>query len=370
MFLDISSENFKRVFEQDIFHLPQRWDGKDFLAAVRYLFYNYREALKTVVGKQKYDNQFGSIDNLCDKIILSIEKHLKGYHSRAFNPLEDAMKILMKNPIKAYSINHDYEFFEHNENPLNLFRVRNVEEDVNYSRSDIFHLPYNLRSKAAACRYSIAGHPSLYLGTSLDLCKEELQINSSDEFQIASRFELVKNQNNGNTSIRVIELALKPQDFFKMGNDENSDDERSGRYFKGINFRDDKNLSAYVSWYPLIAACSYIRLSKKDPFAPEYIIPQLLMQWVRHKCKQNKLYGIRYFSCASPKASEMGFNFVFPVSGNKHRKSSEHCDVLTESFKLTVPKYIDELQECKIFENALIRDKELDFIFCNYSVTP
>ena len=84
--------------------------------------------------------------------------------------------------------------------------------------------------------------------------------------------------------------------------------------------------AAYLLWYPLIAARSYISVSKKDPFAAEYIIPQLLMQWVRCEIgsqpgiedEYNQLIGIRYFSCASQKASETGFNYVFRRAENKN----------------------------------------------------
>ncbi len=45
------------------------------------------------------------------------------------------------------------------------------------------------------------------------------------------------------------------------------------------------------------------------------------MQWVRSEIDQsgygdyNQLIGIRYFSCASVRASDIGFNYVFPTSG-------------------------------------------------------
>lgn len=45
-----------------------------------------------------------------------------------------------------------------------------------YSRTRVLHTPYNLRSKVSTSRYSIAGYPSLYLGTSLQLCCKECLI--------------------------------------------------------------------------------------------------------------------------------------------------------------------------------------------------
>lgn len=90
-------------------------------------------------------------------------------------------------------------------------------------------------------------------------------------------------------------------------------------------------------WYPLIVACSFIRVNKQDHFASEYIIPQLLMQQIRSEVKTNKLVGIRYLSCASEWASELGFNYFFPVSGIRHSSNSEYCEILGSSFMLTKP---------------------------------
>jgi len=363
MYVDISSSDFKCVFEEDIFHLPKRWNGGDFQFTVEKLLENYREKLRNVVGNTKYDEHYGGIDNICNGIIRSLEEYFKGYPSEAFVEFSKVMEILMEHPLKTYHKTTWGEFFEFNGDPLKLYRVRNVQQNIQYSRSDIFHTPYNLRSKVATCRYSIAGYPSLYLGTSLELCGEESKVTSLNDFQIASRFELVRNQHCHNTSIEVIELAVKPQDFVKKRINEISVDNKSGRYFDELNINNDEARSAYISWYPLIAACSFIRVSKSDPFAAEYIIPQLLMQWIRHKYNQpDELFGIRYFSCASEKASEMGFNYVFPVSGNKYIGDKRYCAVLTQAFKLTVPKYVHEFQTWKDCEEALVSDMELKLL--------
>ena len=126
-------------------------------------------------------------------------------------------------------------------------------------------------------------------------------MNSHQDYALASMFKLNRDIEHTNTNIQVIELGVKPQDFI------------NNRYNDKVNIRhisysllEDRSIrTAYLLWYPLIASCSYIRVNKKDPFAAEYIIPQLLMQWVRNEMcsKQNngceKLVGIRYFSCSS-----------------------------------------------------------------------
>ena len=78
------------------------------------------------------------------------------------------------------------------------------------------------------------------------------------------------------SEVNVIELAVKPQDFLDL--------ERNRESNRIIRRRIQEELlnsssvrEAYLLWYPLIAACSYIRTNKKDPFAAEYIVPQLLL---------------------------------------------------------------------------------------------
>ena len=60
------------------------------------------------------------------------------------------------------------------------------------------------------------------------------------------------------------------------------------------------------------------------------------MQWVRSEISSKEdedydnLIGIRYFSCASVKASDMGFNYVFPTSGRQKSSGLPYCAVLTK----------------------------------------
>lgn len=75
----------------------------------------------------------------------------------------------------------------------------------------------------------------------------------------------------------------------------------------------------------------------------------------------DQLIGIRYFSCASNKASDMGFNYVFPTSGKQKSSSLPYCSVLAKSFYLSKPVYVHEfeyLYECERY----LRDLR-DFAF-------
>lgn len=217
-----------------------------------------------------------------------------------------------------------------------------------------------MRSKVSTSRYSIAGYPSLYLGTSLQLCCEEIHIDPFMNFALASMFRLEREMEYTGTNIQVIELGIKPQDFIGI----NDINETMGRRISRMLLDDREVRASYFLWYPLIAASSFIRTSKNDPFAAEYIIPQLLMQWVRSEMETkindyDQLIGIRYFSCASKKASDMGFNYVFPTSGHAKSLNMPFCETLSKAFRWNSPVYIHEYENYRSCEYEL--DRKGDF---------
>lgn len=342
MIIEISKPNFKSIVSNGELDLPRRWDGKDFNNSLSSLYSKYQIIISDYINKK----DLRKVHSICKRILKCIEHYHNGFPNKAFIQIDSVIKQLVEHPLTIYQKTGWTDAFEQYD-PLMLFRIRNVQNNTNYDRKDIFHTPYNLRSKISTCRYSISGYPCLYLGTSLDLCCEEVKISSFSDLAIASRFKLERNMNNnGRLNIDVIELALKPKDFISNLQDNYKDTAEAtigrGRYFNELDLDDIDVMSAFLYWYPLIAACSFIRVNRKDPFASEYIIPQLLMQWIRKESNNNKLIGIRYFSCASERASDMGFNYVFPVSGQKDSRYEQYCEILAKSFKLTKPVYIHE----------------------------
>jgi hypothetical protein len=120
----------------------------------------------------------------------------------------------------------------------------------------------------------------------------------------------------------------------------------------------------YIKWYPLIAACSYIRAKRDDPYSAEYIIPQLFTQWVRSQ-NEDAVVGIKYFSCKSVYASDLGNNYVFPTMGIPYqaRKTiTGYCARLSHRFKLTAPRFIMEYENISSCKKVLDEDLILDYI--------
>lgn len=361
MTFDISDENFRKLFNDQQLYLPIKWDGQDFSKALKELYAHYIDKLSAtdLFWCEKIKENIHNIKRICNLIDRSVSHYLNGFPSKSYRTFCRSMNVLWNKPLEIFQ-KTSVELLDSSYNDkLNLFRASCVNDKGLYTRERIFHTPYNLRSKVSTNRYSIAGFPSLYLGTSLKLCCEEINFNPSKNSAIASKFKLERDYLTSHINIRVVELAIKPQDFLDIYIYDNN--QIHGRFVDWYTLSDPGVREAYLLWYPLIAACSFIRANKNDPFAAEYIIPQLLMQWVRqkmcsYKIDDGELMGIRYFSCASEKASDMGFNYVFPSSGRQ--EDEKYCSKLTKAFKLTKPCYLTDFKHITDCERYLIEDDD------------
>lgn len=375
MILDISNEKFRRIFKDTRFHLPIRWDGRDFESTLKELFDDYQDA----VEREFPMTDLTELEQVCKLLSWAVHSYLNGFPGHAYWRMRKAMKLLMETPLKlSYSSKMQrlkaqmLGVYEDETPPL--FRVTTVPDNKPYPRARIFHTPYDMRAKVSTSRYSIAGFPSLYLGTSLELCCEEIHFNPHQSYGLAGVFGLTQPLPQLEPEIELVELSVKPQDFLEtpvtwddmlQRGEEERDRPRRGNHSGAGWLRRSAVREAYVLWYPLIAACSYIRVNKADPFAAEYVIPQLLMQWVRSEMKRRNrggkesLVGIRYFSCASVRASNMGLNYVFPTSGEWSPGKSPYCPVLAKAFQVSKPVYIHEFDSIADCEAHLKRVTDL-----------
>lgn len=347
MAFDVSDQAFKKVFDDERLFLPKRWDGVDFKNELDSLFDHYKHQLTYIKTEKTSRPQIVTADDVYEttsSLVKTVQAYLNGYPARAYALFSELMDKIIKVPLIIDQHGRVY-LYGSNRNMI-LYRVAKVNDNKPYQRARMFHPPYNMRSKVSTNRYSIAGYPSLYLGSSLQLCCDEIKAIPQKDALITSAFR-VDQQDLFYDKIQIIDLSIKPQDFFEKG------DDGKGRCIPACKLTDDDIRLAYLLWYPLIVACSYIRVNKQDPFAAEYIIPQLLMQWVHENTASDpdlQLTGIRYFSCASVRASDMGFNYVFPTSGESHPSENQYCKYLVNTFALTEPVYLHEyesIDECE-----------------------
>ncbi len=315
-------ELLKRVFEKGKLNLPILWDGKDFSKEIREKQLYYLSIIKELVT----DDVYKDVQSICSYVLSAVECYLNGSPSLAYNKIDELVKKYLNFFTIGDCINND------------LYRVVKVDDNCDYQRKRVFHTPFSLRNSISTNRYSIAGYPCLYLGSNLKLCNNELRYNPYNNFYIASKFRIISDE----IKVKFLDLSIKPQDLFSY----NSTEDMSVYTYKN-----------YLYVFPVLMTCSYIRNNKNNPFAPEYIVPQLLLECLKNTISindYNTIIGIKYFSCYSSKMSNKGYNFVFP--SYKRQEGRDYCEILNKVFNLTKPVYINEfesVEECQLYIDKL-----------------
>lgn len=199
-----------------------------------------------------------------------------------------------------------------------------MRADVEYKRfssAELFHIPFEHRGRVSSQRYSIPGLPCLYLGASTYVCWEELGRPAFSSVYVMAL------QLRDPSRFKVLDLAVVPHFVPSMNLIQQWQASASNK--QAI----EDYLVALVVCWPLMAACSTRVMEPRDPFKPEYVVPQLLLQWIR---QSNNLQGVRYFSTKVGNVSDprLGANYVIPA-----RVSHEfgHCPTLKSLFEVTTP---------------------------------
>lgn len=222
-----------------------------------------------------------------------------------------------------------------------LTPLQNVEE--NFDRDRVFHIPFNLRRIIKAQRFSIAGYPTLYLGEDAYVCLKELGYS----FNNKNNIRYVGSAFVNNKPINIVQI-LRVEDFYE-------------KYFISPFKRDD--LFNYLSSFPLIIACSYKVSDSSDTFKPEYIIPQMLMSYIRQR---SNIDGVMY---PSTKINYLNFKGYHPYNIALPAKKTPtdedivqgkfYCKELSDSFYWSEPQIFKKAPSTRhnnIF-NSLISDR-------------
>lgn len=239
---------------------------------------------------------------LRDGIISTINTYYEGRPSEAYHKLAEFMK---KSGVSGY-LTKDFYL----DKKTDLYRLRVADGNYPLDSRDLFHIPFQLREKVKTQRYSIPGLPSLYLSNSVFVAWEEMKRPSFNRIQ-AMR---LSNQ-------RDFSLLDLTTDIFA----------RNGQLVDNTSY--GWQLLYKVMAWPLLAACSIKVKHSDDPFKPEYIILQLLMQWIN----KEKVDGIRYSSTHIDMNDEQHdgsfYNIAFPVK--TFDADHGYCKVLVKAFKST-----------------------------------
>lgn len=290
--------NLTELYQDTFFTLPKKWDSKknfeSFVSKELRVFLSKIETLNDLEGLN-YDLELVITrqKHLIKNIERSISDYLNGKPAKAFNKLRNGLQGSEKDflgllNIRAIEVGTDF------------FRLRYSEQNKPFERKEFFHIPFELRGKVKTQRFSIPGFPSLYLGTSIYVCWEELNRPNINHFQGVR----LSNKDEFNIIDLSPPLDLKP-----------------------------KSIYDYLMVWPLIFTSSIRVKNINDDFKPEYIIPQLLLQYVR---EIPSIDGIKYrtthIDFTESKAEGEFINLVLPVKTNdKHGL----CKELESLFEIT-----------------------------------
>ena len=196
-----------------------------------------------------------------------------------------------------------------------FYRARTIDYSKGaYNIKEMFHVPFEKRGKISNFRYSIAGYPCLYLGSSILTCWEEMHKPNPNNLCV-SRFTIDKQE-----KLFVIDLS------WDEDTPEKSEEEEEQSLFRVRILR-------LLRRYPLMIACSIRAYDANAPFKEEYVIPQTLLM----SCIGSDLVdGIAYTSTRRDAQIatdiELHKNYVFPA---QRITDTGYCERLSNLFCLT-----------------------------------
>lgn len=298
---------FEDLFENKLLVLPKSIPKEcSYLGFITKILNDYLTLLKSVSEKTikikglRYETK---LENICknqtqfvEGILNTLKIYLDGKPAQAYETFSNTMDERLKKYKKMLSTK------EFNEGE-SFYRLRKSEGNYAFTTHEMFHVPFELRGTLNTQRYSIPGFPSLYLGKTIYVAWEELKRPMLENFQ-AVRLRSTK---------KITYLDLTVNDW-------------------GTNNMNKDAYKYFMTW-PLIAACSIQVKNTEHTFKQEYIIPQLLLQWIRNT---NVLDAIIYQSThikidTLTPIKDM-YNIVIPVKGIQE---VGYCNDLMKMFTMT-----------------------------------
>ena len=279
---------------------------------------SYLKNYISFLGKnQVKSNIIQSIKEFSKNIYICLIEYYCGQHSSAKYYFDKAVNYV------------DYQDIIKTLDEKEFYRAR-FHSKHRLTKDEMFHIPFEERYKVSTQRFSYPGLPCLYLGSSYEVCCEELG-DWSDTMNIAH----IEKRNT--SKMVILDLC-----FFEKFE------------FEKISTEDGEK---FIKLWPLVACCSFeYENSKEMKFRPDYIIPQLLLEYIIDKntdvcingCGE-KICGIKYHSVKKDffnKNDTLSIttynNYVFPAQSNQ---TNGYCFILKEQFDVKWVSLLGEL--CK-----------------------
>lgn len=244
------------------------------------------------------------IKYISDRLIEIVTNYEKGLQSKAFTQLQN---LIQGNKAITPKIDLALNVMKFDAGkPMSFYRIRQMPSIYQVKAEEMFHIPLKKRGIVKTQRYSTPGYPCLYLGESIYGCWEEMRRPSMQACAVA-RLQC-------DSSLNIVNLSV-------MGNEKEYDDPFNQRLI------------------PLLIACMIPVANHEDTYKPEYIVPQLIIQWILKNRSAKKIDGVCYTSTHIN--NEFDFpdskflNYALPVYSTDSRK--KYCKRLCDLFKITKP---------------------------------
>lgn len=339
----------REEFYNEILKLaPSEYDASkcEFQKHLEYILNSYYKLLDELdederpkVGYTNWEMTRNVITKLINAINETVRLYYNGLHSEAFIHLET---ILNEEYLPNESLNalNPLSYFYNDD----FYRMRIFDDGEKHDRDGMFHIPFNKRTIVKTQRYSIPGYPCLYLGKSAYVCWEEMLRPNLDKCYV-SRVQSI----DGFSPVFYNMTLLSKKDIMKA---------------------DEQLFRQALLRLPLVLACMVKVANPKDTFKPEYIISQLLMEYIIKYIYENEtIIGVAYTSVHKSDDfdfdSEKSINLVIPAIPSPGNKYSE---ALCKMFQLTEPT-CDELERAKCPYKAIKRDKKMSDLEYNYRIS-
>lgn len=306
----------EEIFNSEFFKIPKIRTCEDFLEHQKEIIERFLSIIDSFDGrlKQKLLPIKPNIEQLSNTIINAIDSFLNGDTICAYKFLEEGLEQIKMHLLIKKGVTNIPSIKE----PEQFYRARSGTDNI-FRREDMFHIPFEKRHLVSSQRYSLPGIPCLYLANSTYLCWEELGKPDFDKVQF-SRYDL------NDCNLKFLNLNHTSQALSFIGFDKDGDIEEMSSTL----------IIQFIATWPLQAAVSNVVFHREAPFKPEYIIPQLLLQWI---VNNKELDGVRFFSTKyNGKIPVLHFgnfsNLVIPI---KKSNDKGFCDELKAGIKLTSP---------------------------------
>jgi len=301
----------KDILSEPIFNLPKNRDSDGFIDCIEKIFKELSIKLKSLNGElaDLLAPNYSMLDEQCETIIRALTVYYKGYPHKSYLILKeclDGLKTQGLLPIQDTNVTEGLDEY---------FRIRSGLSK--YKKKDLFHIPFQLREKVSTQRYSIPGLPCLYLGDSIYVCWEELNRPDINQLNV-SRFDM------DGSKFRFLFFNETMDDYIKRcfhGNQDGKPELLPG-------------LASFLSYFPLLMVCSFKVAKPNEVFKPEYIIPQLLLQWI---VGEQDLDGIKYRSNRINNSKNVAGTFANMAIPVKTLKNEGFCTNLSSRISFTEP---------------------------------